>query len=168
MPELEWTVDSLAPRIEAFLNPVLDAASLDLDYDIYEVEGSAEGIGPDLAVDFQGGDSDLLLRRRASLLLSLEQLTLEALRVPHQDRFRLLFDVGDFRIVRIDELCRMARSVAQQVRSTGSRFAFQPMTSRERRIIHLVVGRESGVTSLSEGEAPGRHTVVSALSPAQK
>lgn len=168
MPELEWTVNSLAPGIEDFLNPVLDAAALDLGYDIYEVEGSAEGIGPDLAVDFRGGDSELLLRRRAALLLSLEQLTLEALRVPHRDRFRLLFDVGDFRIVRIDELCRMARLAARQVRATGSRFAFQPMTSRERRIIHLVVGRERGVTSLSEGEPPRRRTVVSAQPPARK
>ena len=165
MPDLEWTVDSLAPRIQAFLNPVLDAADFDLGYDIYEVNARDAKIGPDLAVDFNGGDSDLLLRRRAALLLALEQLTLEALKIPHKDRFRLLFDVEDYRMLRIEELCRSARAAADRVRRTGRRFAFRPMTSRERRIIHLALRHQTEVTTLSEGDPPYRHTVVSRREP---
>ena len=165
MPDLEWTVDSLAPKIQAFLNPVLDAADFDLGYDIYEVKARDEKIGPDVAVDFNGGDSDLLRRHRAALLLALEQLTLEVLRVPHKDRFRLLFDVEDYRMLRIEELCRSARAAAERVKRTGRRFSFQPMTSRERRIVHLALRHETQVTTASEGDPPYRRTVVSRRKP---
>ena len=160
MQDLEWTVDALAPRIEEFLNPLLDAADFDLDYEIYEVERKDEAIGPEIAVDFTGEDTGLLTHRRSELLLALEQLTLEALRVPHQDRYRLLFDVNDHRMLRIDELCLGAKTAARQVKETGRRFAFRPMTSRERRIIHLALRDETEVTTLSEGEPPKRYTVV--------
>ena len=39
MREIEWTVDGIAPRIETFLDPLLDAADFDLDYDIFAVDG---------------------------------------------------------------------------------------------------------------------------------
>ena len=161
MPDFEWTVDSLGPRIEAFLNPVLDAADFDLGYDLYEVNRSDDAIGPEVAVDFNGGDAHLLLRRRGSLLLALEHLTLEALRIPHQDRFRLIFDVEDYRILRIEELRQSAKVAAERVKRTGRRFAFRPMTSRERRILHVALRDEDAVKTLSEGVPPYRYTVVS-------
>lgn len=161
MPDFEWTVDSLGPRIEAFLNPVLDAADFDLGYDLYEVNRSDDAIGPEVAVDFNGGDARLLLRRRGSLLLALEHLTLEALRIPHQDRFRLIFDVEDYRILRIEELRQSAKVAAERVKRTGRRFAFRPMTSRERRILHVALRDEDAVKTLSEGVPPYRYTVVS-------
>ena len=160
MPSLVWTVDGLAPRIEAFLDPVLDAAHLDLDYEIYEVEREDDAIGPEIAVDFTGEDTRLLIQRRSELLLALEQLTLEALRVAHEDRYRLMFDVNDRRMLRIEELCMSAHAAANRVKQTGKRFEFRPMTSRERRIIHLALRDEDEVTTLSEGEAPRRYTVV--------
>lgn len=164
MPEFQWTVDALAPKIEAFLNPVLDVADLDLDYDIYEVAQTEAFIGPEIAVDFEGGDTDLLLHHRGELLLALEQLTLEALRIPHQDRYRLIFDVDDYRMLRIEELCRSAKAAAEQVQRTGKRFAFRPMTSRERRIIHITLRGEESITTVSEGVPPHRYTVIEARS----
>lgn len=160
MPEIEWTVDGIAPRIQQFLNPLLDAADFDLDYDIYEVKQRDEAIGPEIAVDFVGGDSGLLTGKRGELLLALEQLTLEALRVPHRDRYRLIFDVDDFRMLRIEELCMAARVAGDQVKRTGRRYRFRPMTSRERRIVHLALRDEQAVTTVSEGTAPYRYTVV--------
>ena len=160
MPELEWTVDGLAPSIEAFLNPLLDAADFDLDYDIFEVQRKDEAIGPEIAVDFEGEDTGLLTNNRGELLLALEHLTLEALRIPHQDRYRLIFDVDDYRMLRIEELCLSAKAAADQVKRTGRRFKFRPMTSRERRIVHLALRDENEVTTLSEGVPPNRYTVV--------
>ena len=160
MPKLEWTVEDLGPKIEAFLNPLLDAAEFDLDYDIYEVDRADPAIGPEIAVDFQGEDAFLLTGNRGDVLMALEQLTLEALRIPHEDRYRLIFDVDDFRMLRIEELCMSARKAADEVRRTGRRFSFRPMTSRERRIIHLALRDESGVTTVSEGVPPHRYTVV--------
>ncbi len=156
----EWTVEAIGPKIDDFLNPLLDAADLDVDYDIFEVEGKLATIGPELTVTFEGRDTRLFLRRRSELLLALEQLTLEALRVPHKDRYRLIFDVNDYRIQRIEELCEKARAAADRVRKTGRRHELRPMTSRERRIVHVTLTDDEGITTESEGSPPFRFTVI--------
>ena len=119
-----------------------------------------ELISPDILVEFEGEDLPLLLENRGELLLALEQLTLEAIRTPHEERYRILFDADDYRLSRIEELQMTARVAAEKVRATGMPFHFQPMTSRERRILHLALRDEPGVKSLSEGAAPQRHTVI--------
>lgn len=160
MPELEWTVEGLAPKIEEFLDPLLDASGLDVGYDIVEVDRNDKEIGPEITVALGGEDKEFLLRRHAELLLALEHLTVQALRIPPQDRHRLMFDVDDYRMLRIDELCLRARAAADQVKRTGKPFKFAPMTSRERRIVHIVLDGDESVTTLSEGSAPNRYTVV--------
>ena len=68
----------------------------------------------------------MLLLYRAELLLALEHLALEALGVPHHDRYRLVFDAEDYRVTRIEELRlsakrRPRRSSARVYRSIFSR-----------------------------------------------
>jgi spoIIIJ-associated protein len=161
MPVQPWSLDKIIDDIDEFLDAVLDTAGLDLDYEIREGGGdSAELISPDLTVDFSGDDLPLLLDRHAELLLALEHLTLEALKISHDDRYRLIFDAEDYRVTRIEELRMSAEVAAEKVVKSGRPFHFQPMTSRERRIIHLTLRGNSEVMTTSEGMAYGRHTVV--------
>ena len=52
---------------------------------------------PDVVVKFSGPDVDLLLANRAELLLALEHVTMEALRMPSEDHSRISFDANDYR-----------------------------------------------------------------------
>lgn len=156
-----WNLDKVIDEIDEFLDAVLETAGLDLDYEIIEGGGDAsELITPDLTVDFSGEDLPILLDHRGELLLALEHLTLEALKVGHEDRYRLIFDADDYRLMRIEELRMSAEAAAEKVVRTGRPFHFQPMTSRERRIIHLTLRDNKAVTTTSEGMAQGRHTVI--------
>ena len=59
------------------------------------------------------------------------------------------------------EELRLAASVAaERVRKTGSPYAFTPMSSRERRIVHLALRDSEDLRTESEGEGPNRHLVV--------
>ncbi len=162
MPELTWTVDALRPKIVEFLDPVLTASALELSFDVRDAGPlqNPDLISPDLMVAFEGPDVDLLLAYRGELLLALEQLTMEALRVPHGERYRLIFDANDYRMMRIEELRLSAVTAAEKVKSAGAPFHFHPMTSRERRIVHLALRDDADVTTVSEGVAPNRHAVV--------
>ncbi len=160
MAGIDWTVAGVGPRIVEFLDPLIEAGDLDLEYVVFASERIEKPIGPEITVDFDGRDSGLLLRRRAELLLALEHLTLEALRVPHEERHRLMFDVDQYRMLRIDELCRNIASAAARVAHTGQRFAFRPMTSRERRIVHVMLNDDERVTTVSEGMPPNRYPVI--------
>ncbi|HSB18241.1 MAG TPA: R3H domain-containing nucleic acid-binding protein [Bryobacteraceae bacterium] len=157
----KYTTESLAPRVEAFLQPVLKKAGFHLKFEVSDYDGQyAEIEDPDVVVRFSGSDVDDLLANRAELLLALEYLTMEILRVPPEDHSRLRFDANDYRLLRIEELRLSAAAAADKVRRTGQSFRFSPMTSRERRILHLAFRDEQGVRSESAGEGPRRQVVV--------
>jgi spoIIIJ-associated protein len=103
---------------------------------------------------------ELLLGNKAELLLALEQLTMEAMRMPADEHSRLCFDANDHRMLRIQELRMTAQTAAERVRKTGVPFHFSPMNSRERRILHLAMRDEAGVRSESVGEGPIRQVVI--------
>jgi spoIIIJ-associated protein len=103
---------------------------------------------------------ELLLANRAELLLALEQITMEVLGVPPEDHSLLCFDANDYRLLRVEELRLSAAAAAERVKQSGKPFHFSPMTSRERRIIHLSLRKETEVKSLSTGAGPLRQVVV--------
>jgi spoIIIJ-associated protein len=109
---------------------------------------------PDVVVKFSGPDVDLILTNRAELLLALEHVTMEILRMPSEDHSRISFDANDYRLLRIEELRLSASAAADKVKRTGAPFRFNPMNSRERRVIHLALRGES------IGSGPARQVVV--------
>ena len=104
---------------------------------------------------FTGPDVDLLLANRAELLLALEHVTMEMLRMPSEDHSRISFDANDYRLLRIEELRLSAVTAAEKVKRTGVPFRFNPMNSRERRVIHLALRNETAVRSESAGSRSG-------------
>ena len=94
------------------------------------------------------------------LLRALELLALEMLRLPSGEHEKISFDCQNHRAQRIHEL-RMAASVAaEKVRKTGTPYQFSPMSSRERRIVHLALREEADLITQSEGEGMRRCLVV--------
>jgi spoIIIJ-associated protein len=157
----KYTVDETGPKIEAFLEPVLDAADLDVEYTIEPGEGMfADFETPDLMVKFSGPDTEILLENKAELLLALEQLTSEVLRMNSDEHSMICFDANDHRALRLEELRVSALTAAERVKKTKQPFHFSPMNSRERRIIHLSLRNETDVRSESVGVPPYRQVVI--------
>ena len=157
----KYSVSSVGPRIDQFLRPCLDRAGFRMDYEIANGEASDDDFEtPDVVVRFNGPDVEYLLANRAELLLALEHVTMEALRMPSEDHSRISFDANDYRALRIEELRMSAAAVADKVKRTGQPFRFNPMNSRERRVIHLALRAETAVRSESMGAGPMRQVVV--------
>ncbi|MGC8792689.1 MAG: protein jag [Bryobacteraceae bacterium] len=157
----KYDVNQLRPRIERFLKPILQRARLRLRFEITEGPiQDREWESPDVLVKLTGPDVEMLLENKAELLLALEHLTIQMLRLPPEDHERLCFDANDYRLLRIEELRLSASAAAERVRRSGRPYQFSPMTSRERRIIHLALRDEPGVRSESQGVGPARRVVV--------
>lgn len=157
----KYTVEAVAPKLEPLLKRVLANANLRLEFDIVPGEAPHPEIeNPEVVVRFRGPDVELLLENRAELLLALEQLSMEMLRMPSEDHSLLCFDADDYRMLRIEELRMSAITAAEKVRRTRVPFRFNPMTSRERRIIHLALRNEPGIRSESSGAGPHRQVVI--------
>ncbi len=157
----KYSVTSVGPRIEEFVRPVLKQAGFRMDYEIADGEATDDDFEtPDLVVKFSGPDVEYLLANRAELLLALEHVTMEALRMPSEDHSRISFDANDYRLLRIEELRLSAAAAAEKVKRTGQPFRFNPMNSRERRVIHLALRTETELRSESSGSGGFRHVVV--------
>jgi spoIIIJ-associated protein len=157
----KYSVATIGSKIDQFLRTVLTQAGFHVDYEIADASPRPDDIEtPDVSVRFSGPDVDALLANRAVVLLALEHLTLEMLHVPSEDHSRLCFDANDYRLLRVEELRISALAAAEKVKGTGIPFRFNPMNSRERRVIHLALRNDTAVRSESAGMGPGRQVVV--------
>ena len=156
-----YSISETGPRIEEFLNLVIDNAHFSLAFTIEAGDQSNPDFEtPDLVVKFQGEDVDILLSNRAELLLALEHISQEALRMHSDDHSRIAFDANDYRALRIEELRMTAQAAAERVKASGQPFRFTPMNSRERRIIHIALRNETELRSESSGSGPYRGVIV--------
>ncbi len=117
-------------------------------------------VGPrTLCVEFTGPDTPLLTARNGELLNALEHIATKILRLEPDEHDRVSFDADQFKANRDRQMHQSAAQAIEQVRTTGRPHAFPPMTSRERRMLHMLLG-ESGLPTASSGEGPGRFVVL--------
>lgn len=161
MSERLYTVDTVGDKIADFLDAVLDAMDLDVEYEILDGPDAGDYFEkPSLVVKFSGPDLHFLTTNKAEVLLALEQLTQEVLRMEPDEHALICFDANDTRLLRQEELRLSALTVADKVRETKTPYRFNPMNSRERRLIHLALRDMTDLRSESSGTGPYRHVVV--------
>ena len=151
-----------AKQINEFLRAVIANAGLRLKYRISVDPPMAQDRDwekPEILVELSGPDSSLLLERGAELLRSIELLAIEMLRLPGNEHEKVCFDCMNHRAMRLEELRMAATVAAERVRKSGIPYKFAPMSSRERRIVHLALRDYDDLNSDSEGEG-GRRFVV--------
>ena len=157
----KYSVLETGPRIEQFLRQIIADGTFQLDFAVETGVGSHSDFEtPDIVVKFRGRDVDLLLENRAELLLAFELVTQEMLRLHSDDHSRISFDANDYRALRIEELRVSASAAAEKVKHTGTPFRFNPMNSRERRVLHIALRNETELRSESAGAGHFRHVVI--------
>jgi spoIIIJ-associated protein len=152
-----------ANQVNAFLGGVVRHAGLKLKYRITvdpPVAQDRDWERPEILVEFAGPDSTLLLERGGELLRSMELLAMEMLRLPGNEHEKISFDCMGHRKARLDELRLSARVAADKVRQSGSPYHFAPMSSRERRILHLALRDEQDLRTESAGEGLRRSVIL--------
>jgi len=155
--------EAIAAELRRYLDFILARTRLELAYDIHleDPAAAAEALErPEVLVVFRGRDQELLLEHGAELLQALEYVGLRWLRLDPHFYDRVRFDAGDYRSLRIEELKLAAQVAAQRVRETRQPFRFNPMSPRERRIIHLALKDTPGVRTTSEGDGERRQVVL--------
>lgn len=160
-PERPLDIERARAQAKEFLDRALREMNLSVTYEISSPASAKAAEGePDILITFRGADEPLLLERNAELLLSFEHIAHRWLRLDPRQHDRVRFDCGEYRATRLEELKLSARVAAQRVRETGQPFEFNPMSPRERRIIHLELNGAPGVRTSSEGTGDRRHLVV--------
>jgi spoIIIJ-associated protein len=150
-------------ELRRFVDLTIQEMGLELQYEISTTPPAQSADAAEeaaIVVAFRGADEELLLANHAELLLALEHIAHRWLRLDPRLHDQVRFDCGDYRTTRLDELKLSARVAAQRVRETGQAFRFNPMSARERRIIHLELTGAQGVRTVSEGMGDRRQLVI--------
>lgn len=116
-------------------------------------------IGEDLTINLEGDDSAIIIGKHGETLKALEFLANLIYRID-QGLPKIRFDCGGYRMRREASLVRLARSVAREVAGKRTSISLEPMSSWERRIIHMALQSNRSITTTSEGEEPMRKIVV--------
>jgi spoIIIJ-associated protein len=156
-PEPKLDIERARAEVERFVDLALREMHLELER---EIRVSGESDAAEILVRFHGADEALLIENNAELLTALEHVAHRWLRLDPRLHDRVRFDCAEYRATALEELKLAARVAAQRVRETGQEFQFNPMSARERRIIHLELSGAAGVRTMSEGMGDRRYLVI--------
>ena len=155
-PELsEEELDRVADTAVAVIQRVLPFFGIEAAIDEYE------GDDGEIILDIVGGDLAILIGRHGRTLDALQTLVAAATSRELGLRYPVVVDVEGYRGRRREKLEDMARRSADRVARQGRAVKLRPMTSYERRVIHMALRNDRRVVTVSEGEDPGRAVVVS-------
>ena len=151
-----------AEALQHFLDSVVRAARLELKVSVRAVAAGGTGTEGDAEVlaDLDGRDKEILLERGAELLKAFEHLSFRALRLEPSFHEKIHIDSGGYRALRFEELRMTARVAAERVQASRQPFRLNPMSSRERRIVHLALKEMTGVRTESIGMGDERQVVI--------
>jgi len=148
-----------ADALRDFLETILRAAGLQLKVSV-TLPDPASGSDAEVLADVDGRDKEILLERGAEVLKALEHLAFRALRLEPEHHEKIHIDCGGYRALRFEELRMTAKVAAERVQTSRQPFKLNPMTSRERRIVHLALKDMPGVRTESVGIGEHRQVVI--------
>jgi spoIIIJ-associated protein len=151
-----------AEKIASLMTLLTTTGGLRLKFRITAGAGAADPDGferRDIYVECKGPDSELLTERDGEVLRALEHIAAKILALESEDHDRVSFDANGFKAERAADLKEAAEDAVDEVDDTGEPFHFSPMSSRERRMLHMFLV-DTGLQTASSGEGPRRHVVL--------
>jgi spoIIIJ-associated protein len=157
--------DAAADALRKFLEETVRAGKLQLTVSVRVLEAAANGEAArareeEIVADLDGRDKEFLLERGAEALKALEHLAYRALRLEPAFHEKIHLDCGGYRALRFEELRMTARVAAERVQASKQSFRLNPMSSRERRIVHMALKEMTGVRTESVGMGDERRVVI--------
>lgn len=148
-------------QLSDILDNVLGLLLLEGSYDIEEKDDS-------FFVSIETSDAGRLIGARGESLDALQQLVNQMIlkklgKSPSgevEGFKRVIIDVEGWRKQKEDELAQSAKRWGEQVLETKKEIELEPMSSWQRRIVHMVISETEGVESESLGEGRDRHIVI--------
>jgi spoIIIJ-associated protein len=144
----------VATRLRYFVERVLWGMGLKAQVRVNE--------GPEeVVVDISGDDLGILIGRRGQTLDALEYLAGIAAFPGGAPRKHVEVDAEGYKDRRRKQIERVALHRAEEAVKRGRPVQLNPMTSAERKIVHLALREREDVTTVSEGREPNRAVVIS-------
>lgn len=153
--EESLTLEQQGEAAQEFLSGLVREFGLDATVAFSEVDEDT------VQVSASGDDLGLLVGPRGATLAAVQDLTRTFVQRQSENRTdRILVDVGGYREKRNAALRRFAEGIVDEVKSSGTERALEPMSPADRKVIHDTVNEIDGVETRSDGMEPSRYVVI--------
>jgi spoIIIJ-associated protein len=151
--EIDGALDALAEFMEETLNvlDVGDDLEIDLRYEQGQIQGDLDGDEDDVA---------LIIGKRGQTLDAIQYLANAVLSAGGNGGVGVQIDAQGYRKRRAKQLERVADRGVAEVARRGRQVALEPMTSSERKTIHMYLKDNDQVITESSGREPNRRLVL--------
>jgi spoIIIJ-associated protein len=154
-PALQAAASELAIRSRTVLLELLSHLGVQCEV---SCEPATEDAVVNLAV--RGDSSALLIGKHGQTLDAIEYILNRIVIRESGSTSRIEVDVEGYRARRAESLISTARRMADKVRETGRPATVDLMNPRDRRIVHMALKDEGGVTSRSQGDGFLRKLII--------
>jgi spoIIIJ-associated protein len=124
------------------------------------VEASSDQAEGQQHLQISSDSSGLLIGRHGQTLDALEYLVNRMMSRQDERGSRIIVDCEGYRDRRARELQEAASRLAERVRQRGKSQTMEPMSPRDRRIVHMALSSDTGVVTKSTGEGYFRRVVI--------
>jgi spoIIIJ-associated protein len=151
-------LDDQTRRALAFVRTLVDKMQMSVEVNVAPNDG--EGSPDEIRVEIEGPDAGRVIGKKGNVLDAIQYLTARVAVRPGDPRRHVIVDAEGYRARHEDQLAQMARRLAQRVATEGRVITFDPMSARERRIVHMALRNMKGVRTESSGEEPRRRVQI--------
>lgn len=116
--------------------------------------------GDALVANILTGRPEILIGRNGQTLFAIQMVARAIVARDLKEDEILVVDVEGYRQKHNDRVMMRAREAALKVLATGESYPLSPMTSYERRLVHIAVADFADLEAESEGEGLSRHIVI--------
>ncbi len=122
----------------------------------FDTEVSIREDAERIVLDVSGEDTGRVIGRKGQTLDALQFLVNKVVNRFPEGRRHIIVDSGDYRQRHDEGLMSLARRQASRAVKRGTVVTLEPMSPRDRRVIHLSLAKFPGVRTRSDGEGLGR------------
>ncbi len=144
----------LQERVREFTKQTITAMGIPAEVAIVDTADSVR-------VEISGEGSETLLRKRAEALDALQQIVNTAFRRELDDDRSFVVDCMDYRKGKDAELRQLARLMMDKAKMSGAPQEMGPLNPYARRLVHLTVAEDPGMSSESIGDALMKTVIIS-------
>jgi len=151
-----FEADERSREALAFTSDVIVKMGMDCDVRLKRPDEDST----DIHIHVTGPDAGRIIGKKGQVLAAVQFIVNRAMNRPGLERRYVSVDADGYRSRREDSLASMARRLGKQAVSDGQIITFEPMSPRDRRVVHLALAKFEGVVTKSEGEGDDRRVQI--------
>jgi len=153
LPETAVSERKTAAQAKTILEGILARMNLDCPVTISETEEK-------IVLNITGNGDGLLIGRRGQNLDALQYLVNKAVHKSGNGRKRIVVDTESYRQRREESLTELAAKIGEKVKKTRKAVTLNYLNAHNRRIIHMALQDDLGITTKSRGEGEYRKIII--------